>query len=287
LSEPDIAIRWNPRSWSEVRFMQLQLQLCAAGLVGLCLIGCSRSMRTAVGASVSDAAASDARDAMPDDATADASDATDAASPGSPDGAPAKSNDAGSSLREDAAARDAGEHAGAADPPPTAADASAPSPFDPFSTEPEPVGPHIAIDFPPSDARTDRAELQVRGRLVAAKGGTLTLNGASVSVDDAGAWTTKVQLAPGKNALQLELALGDQRFHATRNVRSCSQSTSRAEIAALRTGRRASEEASEPVLRSGKAGARSRSTLRPIESWWRARTSASPESISSPVRRSR
>jgi hypothetical protein len=178
-------------------------QLCAAGLVTLCLVGCSRSMRAAAGASVSDAAASDVRDAMPDDAAADA---TDASSPGSPDAASAKSCDAGSSLQENAAPRNAGEDANTAGSAAHGCGSVCPVPVRSVWHRAGAGGPgfeHVALD-------------PKRKRAVVISGGAL------LTID-------------------------------------------------LQT---ASEEASDPVLRSGSAGARSRSTLRPIESWRRARTSA-------------
>jgi hypothetical protein len=200
----------------------MKLQLCAAGLLVLGLTGCSRTMHISPGATASDAAADGIRDVTPpkDAGPRDAMASTEPQDGASPNSHVGKPDDAGvMSQPKDAESSTSTADAELDAAPPMAADAS--SPRDPFGAdEPEPTGPRIAIDFPPSDARTDRAELHVRGRLLEAKGGTLTLNGMSVAVDAAGAWSTLVQLTPGKNALEFELTLGSDRIRATRNVRS-------------------------------------------------------------------
>lgn len=208
----------------------MKLQLVAAVSIVVCLVGCGQSRRSTASTAAEDAAVASASDARPR-AEAEPSDAEPSvtASPGAADSGMHDSagHDSGS---HDSAANDSDAHdsgptdSGANDErgpdaaPPMSADPQLVP--DPFAAEPESAGPHIAIDFPPADARTDQSRLRVRGRVFAAQGGTLSSNGTNIPIDGSGGWTTTVALAPGKNAVKFELALGSEHFEAVRNVRS-------------------------------------------------------------------
>jgi hypothetical protein len=186
----------------------------AAGLLVLWLAGCGQSERASATVA-QDAAAHGVDGARPPrtsepDAPPPSSSSDSGARTPSDAGAKTSDKDAGTSSSE----ADAGSDAS----PPSAADAATAA--DPFAAEPEPSGPQIVIDFPPADARTTQAQLHVRGRVIAAQGGRLALDGANIDIDASGHWSTSVALAPGKNTLKLELAVANQRVRAVRNIRS-------------------------------------------------------------------